>query len=589
MTPLDFRVPVVPMRKRGYQLVGQDPPGISVGVSAASTGLSVATKVVIALSVVIAVGGLVAVSGIAGWTKVTLDADFDQAHKDLVAVNVSLANRIVDVNTSLCNKVMDVNTTLLGVFDAGLAGAAASAQEQLTLLNDTLCSKIMAGDAALMQDILNLNLTGANMTLFSQISMLNDSLCAKIMAGDALLDSELSGLNSTLLALLNSLNTSLMTKITNGDALLQSEITSINMTLSAGIASSLASLNSVSGQPGTRNVDLVANGTGFQVQPSAGGHSVFLENTGVVTVNSVTSLSGSHDLLVTGTGMITVNSFPLTSTIQVDGSALSTSISNLQMQNNMQQMEITILEGNVTTLQTQITNLQMAGDMITQSLNGTTVTFNMSIMTLMTEVMNLQSTVAALQAQVMSLSSGSVAPGTISPFGGTVVPTGYLLCDGSEYLQSSYAALYTVIGTMYCGGTCSNMTVFKVPDLRGKIPVGQISTVSAFNLAIGSVVGEETHILTAAEMPSHSHSGYTDVDGTHQHATINGPAYALDLFGPYTGQYSIEENGGTPNWHTDVIWYSGAHQHHFTTGGAGSGGAHNNVQPSLIVKYIIKT
>jgi microcystin-dependent protein len=575
--------------KTSYQLIGN--PATELGFLGLSTGMKLA--VVVSL---IGFVGILAVTGPVIWTKVMQDRGLDQAHKDLVAVNISLGNKILDVNVSLCDKVMEVNTTLLSqldvvvsTFDAALAGTNMTIQDQVAAINATLCTKIMEGDAALLQDILILNGTNVNTTLFSQLSMLNDSLCIKIMDGDALLQTELSTFNVTILTLLNSLNTSLMTKITNGDVLLQTEITSVNMTLTAGIASSLASVNNVSGQPGTRNVDLVANGTGIQVQPNVAGHSVYLENTGVVTVNSVTSLSGSHDLLVTGTGMITVNSFPLTSTIQVDGSALSTSISNLQMQNNMQQMEITILEGNVTTLQSQITNLQMAGDMITQSLNGTTVTFNMSIMTLMTEVMNLQSTVAALQAQVMSLSSGSVASGTISPFGGTIVPTGYLLCDGSQYLQSSYPALYTVIGTMYCGGTCSNMTVFKVPDLRGKIPVGQISTASAFNLAIGSVVGEETHILTAAEMPSHSHSGYTDVDGTHQHATINGPAYALDLFGPYTGQYSIEENGGTPNWHTDVIWYSGAHQHHFTTGGAGSGGAHNNIQPSLIVKYIIKT
>lgn len=577
------------MKKRSFQLIGPDPPGLGAVASAASAGLSVGTKIIIAVTVVVALGGLVAVSGITGWNKASIDQGLDQAHKDLVAVNVSLGNRIVDVNTSLCTKVMGVNTTLLGIFDAGLAGVSSSTQEQLTILNDTLCSKIMAGDAALMQDILSLNGTSVNTTLFSQISMLNDSLCIKIMAGDALLESELANLNVTILALLNSLNTSLMTKITNGDTLLQTHITngdsllqtqiiSINSTLMIGIGSSIASINNVTAEQITRNLDIVANGTGLQVQPHPMLHSVYLENTGVVTVNSVHSLSGSHNLLVTGAGMITVNSYPLLSTIEVDGSALSTSISNLQTQNNMQQMEITILEGNVTTLQTQITNLQMAGDMITQSLNGTTITFNMSIMTLMTEVMNLQSTVAALQAQVNSLSSGSVAPGTISPFGGTVVPVGYLLCDGSLFLQSAYPALYAIISTMYCGGTCTN-TTFRVPDLRGKIPAGQGGTL--LNAVVGTTVGAETHTLTLAEVPTHFHSGSVDGVGDHQHwirGTINNP-----------GSGGFPDGTDLEGFYTDLTLPAGAHSHTYTTNSVGSGGSHNNIQPSLIVKYIIKT
>lgn len=57
-----------------------------------------------------------------------------------------------------------------------------------------------------------------------------------------------------------------------------------------------------------------------------------------------------------------------------------------------------------------------------------------------------------------------VPPGTILPYGGTTAPAGYLMCDGQSYSQSSYSALFGIIGKS-CGGTTTN---FNVPDLRGR-------------------------------------------------------------------------------------------------------------------------
>lgn len=562
-------------RRETYRLVGAGPgspptaPNVTDASSAAvaaatSTGVGIGMRVFIFFTVV-GLLGLLAVSGIVGWSKISLDDGLGRARQDLVAVNISLANRIVDTNISLCNKIMEVNTTLQSEVDVILQAFEASN-------------------------------TSFYFDLSQAINDTNTTLCAKIMDGDSLLQMEINNL----------------TDVAN---------------------SKVSTMNGVTGDPTIRNIELTANGTGISIQPNPMLYSISLENTGVVTINSVPSFVGSHDLLVTGMGMININSFPLSSTVEVDGTPLSTALSNLQMQNNMQQMEIANLEGNVTNLQTQITNLQMAGDMIAQDLNGTTITFNMTLMTLVMDVMTLQSQVAALQMQVLSLTSAAVPPGTITPFGGTVIPVGYLACDGAEYDTVTYAALFTVIGTMYCPGPCTNMSVFAVPDLRGRVPAGQGGT--ALSGTLGSSVGAETHTLTAGQMPTHSHSGVTNVDGNHGHqwmvqagvgtnpidgGHLNEPCCyngncntqpqtvnaiptqcANDYIGSGNGYYNklatnIDVTYYIPGWGGDGFFNGGkfppsdaSHQHGFATNNAGSSQAHNNIQPSLIVKYIIKT
>jgi microcystin-dependent protein len=70
-----------------------------------------------------------------------------------------------------------------------------------------------------------------------------------------------------------------------------------------------------------------------------------------------------------------------------------------------------------------------------------------------------------LSPAVIALIAASVPPGVISAYGGSSAPAGYLLCDGTSYLQSTYAPLFAAIGTAY--GSADG-THFNVPDLRGQ-------------------------------------------------------------------------------------------------------------------------
>jgi microcystin-dependent protein len=79
----------------------------------------------------------------------------------------------------------------------------------------------------------------------------------------------------------------------------------------------------------------------------------------------------------------------------------------------------------------------------------------------------------------------SLPAGMIHAYGGTVAPSGYLLCDGTSYLRTTYASLFTAIGTRY--GTV-DATHFTVPDLRSSFPKGQAAAVDAV-----STGGAATH------------------------------------------------------------------------------------------------
>lgn len=82
------------------------------------------------------------------------------------------------------------------------------------------------------------------------------------------------------------------------------------------------------------------------------------------------------------------------------------------------------------------------------------------------------STQIATTAFVKSVVSGAstIAPGTILPWGGSTVPDGYLLCDGSEISRTTYADLYTAIGTNYGAG--NGTTSFNIPNFNDRYPIG---------------------------------------------------------------------------------------------------------------------
>ena len=104
----------------------------------------------------------------------------------------------------------------------------------------------------------------------------------------------------------------------------------------------------------------------------------------------------------------------------------------------------------------------------------------------------------ALQA-----ASAALAPiGAVVPFWGLQEPAGWLLCKGQAVSRATYKELFDVIGTR--SGAGNGSTTFNVPDLRESLIYG-VGDSGSFTQTMGAAVGEKTHTLTLAEMPSHSH------------------------------------------------------------------------------------
>lgn len=188
--------------------------------------------------------------------------------------------------------------------------------------------------------------------------------------------------------------------------------------------------------------------------------------------------------------------------------------------------------------------------------------------------------------------------GSVISYAGTDIPKGWLECDGSSVSRVVYNPLFKSIGTTY--GSVDDEH-FNLPDLRSRsiIGVGQGSGLS--NRTLGQKGGAETHTLTVAEMPSHTHTGTTDNNGTHTHST-NDPGHSHTWLNGLEGDDSgtggsYQEYTRAPGSVTGVIATSttgitinsaGDHNHTFTSNSTGGGNAHNNMEPFMALRYIIR-
>lgn len=154
--------------------------------------------------------------------------------------------------------------------------------------------------------------------------------------------------------------------------------------------------------------------------------------------------------------------------------------------------------------------------------------------------------------------------GSIVAFASDTIPNGWLLCDGSVVSRTTYSELFNAIGLNYVedGVEWLDEERFPLPNAKGKTIVGKDSTDTDFS-KLGKTVGEKTHTLTVSEMPKHNHTG-----GILTTNTIAGNA-----------RYYFQQLGATNDEN-----FSNS----LKIGEAGGGQAHNNLQPSLTLNYIIK-
>jgi microcystin-dependent protein len=231
---------------------------------------------------------------------------------------------------------------------------------------------------------------------------------------------------------------------------------------------------------------------------------------------------------------------------------------------------------------------------------------------------------ANLQAQIDTVA----VTGEIKMFAGISAPTNWLFCNGSAISRTTYANLFAVVGTTFGAGDGS--TTFNLPDFRGRAPIGAGQGSGLTNRALGTQAGAETHILSSTEMPVHTHvqNAHNHVQNSHNHSqdwhnhaqdahnhgqlehshgikfsdltyaggggTVHNlqshpggtgqaastPTTASCLAATATNQGVVATNQATTATNQAAT---------ATNQNAGGDAAHNNMQPSLAINFIIRT
>ncbi|TLX75035.1 phage tail protein [Labilibacter sediminis] len=160
--------------------------------------------------------------------------------------------------------------------------------------------------------------------------------------------------------------------------------------------------------------------------------------------------------------------------------------------------------------------------------------------------------------------------GEIKLFAGNFAPRGWAFCDGQLLAINQHSALFSLLGTMYGG---DGRTTFGLPDLRGRVPMHAGTGPGLSSRIQGAKSGTETNVLNANHLPSHNHG-----------VQINNPVYndEANTDDP-TGKYPAVSG---ENMYSDQTSGNGALPQ-ITIQNAGGSQPVNNMQPYLVVRYII--
>jgi microcystin-dependent protein len=163
-----------------------------------------------------------------------------------------------------------------------------------------------------------------------------------------------------------------------------------------------------------------------------------------------------------------------------------------------------------------------------------------------------------------------IPAGTIIMSAAVTEPGGWFDCNGRTLAKgevgSTYYDLFLAIGYTY-GGSGAN---FNVPDMRGRVGVGLGQGAGLTNRPLADISGAEMHMLTEEQMPIHNHT-----------SNANGGEGETGL-AHFTGSNTLTAldttNGEISNTTTAAL----------TINNTGGGQSHNNMQPYVVLRYLIK-
>ena len=157
--------------------------------------------------------------------------------------------------------------------------------------------------------------------------------------------------------------------------------------------------------------------------------------------------------------------------------------------------------------------------------------------------------------------------GEIRMFGFTFPPRGWADCDGQLLAISQNTALFSLLGTTYGG---DGRTTFALPDLRGRVALHEGTGPGRAPRVQGQQGGTETQVLTADQLPGHTHPIVPPVSNDPR--TTNRPEGAVPARGGAYSTTGAPAQGGQP---------------YATAANSTTGAAFGIMQPFLTVRFAI--
>ncbi len=162
--------------------------------------------------------------------------------------------------------------------------------------------------------------------------------------------------------------------------------------------------------------------------------------------------------------------------------------------------------------------------------------------------------------------------GEIRMFGGNYAPMDWSTCDGQTLAIAQQDVLFSLIGITYGGDGSTN---FKLPDLRGRIPVHQGQGAGMTNRIIGQVIGAEQVAIDSTTMPAHTHPLAANSTTTGAVSNPTGKVLCQTAGGTVPGKLYTASAGTQVSLNAASVT------------NAGGGQAHNTMMPSLCINFII--
>lgn len=200
-------------------------------------------------------------------------------------------------------------------------------------------------------------------------------------------------------------------------------------------------------------------------------------------------------------------------------------------------------------------------------------------------MIDLENRLAMLEL-LHSSTVGGDSPGDIKGTIAAAAPSGWALVNGQTITgaQTAHPGFWSVIPAAWKSGANAVL-----PNWCGRTLIMAGTGAGLTARTLNDLLGEESHQLSTAELPVHSHANTLN-DPTHAHGPGSSSNFLHDASGsPYYGVGNFTAGGGT---YININKYSltayAATGISITNANAGSGNYHNNMQPSAVVNWVIK-